>query len=199
MLFQLVDRAGIGITRIGLHSLKYGRAFPVFSEKEDCIEVVMEAEYFRAGIFVINQRNQDFGIIELFILNSVYEFGYIHITELENKIRKITENPWDAIQRVMNEKALKTYLEFRGTNKGVFICVNEVFKEIFKVKRTIRTTSTNNKHLLLYEFLKKFGSGSNDEITHILSHKHASQTSLFLKNSEYVKKGKNANSKWTLK
>lgn len=199
MLFQLVDRAGIGITRIGLHSLKYGRSFPVFSEKEDCIEVVMEAEYFRAGIFVINQRNPEFGIIELFILNNVYELGFIHISELENKIRKITENPWDAIQRAMNANALNKYLEFRGNNKGIFICVKDIYKEVFNVKRTIKTTSTNNKHLLLYEFLKKFGSGSNDEITHHLGHKHASQTSVFLKKSEYVKKGKNANSRWTLK
>jgi predicted HTH transcriptional regulator len=199
MLFQLVDRAGVGITRIGLHSLKYGRSFPVFTEKEDCIEVIMEAEYFRAGIFIINQRNPDFGIIELFILNSVFEYGFVLISELENKIRKITENPWDAIQRAMDVKAIKLYLEFKGTNKGVFICVKEVFKEVFSVRRTIKTTSTNSKHVLLYEYLKKFGSGSNDEITHILGHKHASQTSLFLKNSEYVKKGKNANSKWTLK
>lgn len=93
MLFQLVDRAGVGITRIGLSSLKYGRAFPEFVSKSDNIEVIMEAEYLRTEIFVITRTKTDLGIVDLFILNSVYGTGSISTNELENRLKKITEKP----------------------------------------------------------------------------------------------------------
>lgn len=52
MAFQLVDRAGMGVLRIGLNSLMYGRDFPIWKENLDNIEVKMPAEYFKAEIFL---------------------------------------------------------------------------------------------------------------------------------------------------
>jgi len=199
MLFQLVDRAGVGVTRIGLSSLKYGRSFPEFLENNDNIEVKMEAEYMKTEIFVITQKYPELGIVDLFILNSIYGIGHIHVAELEKRLKNITEKPWADIEVAMSEIPLKYYVEYVGTNKGLYISVTDSFKEFFLVKKSLKKTTASDKHLKLYKFLKEFQSGSNEEITSIIGHKHASQTSVFLKNSEYVKKGKTANSKWTFK
>lgn len=199
MLFQLVDRAGVGITRIGLSSLKYGRSFPEFIEANDNIEVIMEAEYLRTEIFVITKKYPDLGIVDLFILNSVYATGYINVTELERRLKNITEKPWSDIEIAMNENPLKFYVEYVGTKNGLYICVLDSYREYFLVKKSLKKNSTNEKHIKLYKFLKEYQNGSNEEITSVLGYKHSSQTSLFLKNAEYVKKGKSANSKWTFK
>jgi ATP-dependent DNA helicase RecG len=199
MLFQLIDRAGVGVTRIGLSSLKYGRSFPVFLEKEDSIEVVMESEYLRTEIFIITKGNPDFGIVDLFILNSIYGIGYILVSELESKLKKLTENPWNSIEKSMHDNCLKPYVEYKGNSNGVYICVTDVYKDFFHVKKAFKNSSTNEKHINLYRFLKEFGSGSNEEISNLIGYKHASQTSVFLKKTEFVKKGKSTNSKWTFK
>lgn len=99
----------------------------------------------------------------------------------------------------MNEESIKDYVEYVGTSNGLFICVKDMFKDFFHVKKNTKRTSTNEKHQKLFRYLKEFQSGSNEEITNLLGHKHASQTSLFLKKSNYVKKGKTYNSKWSLK
>lgn len=199
MLFQLVDRAGVGITRIGLSSLKYGRSFPTFLEKKDNIEVIMEAEYLRTSIFVITKRNPELGIVDLIILNSIYNDGYILISDLENRLKKITEKPWAAIEKSINILSKKDYVQLKGKNNGIYVCVTDLYKDFFDVKKTLKANVASDKYISLYKFLRQYGSGSNEEISTLLGHKHASQTSLFLKKTEFVKKGKAVNSKWTLR
>jgi ATP-dependent DNA helicase RecG len=66
MEYQLVDRAGMGITRMSVNSLKFGRKMPEFIEKPEGIEVTMQSEFFRAGIFLITQKYvPNCGIVEL--------------------------------------------------------------------------------------------------------------------------------------
>lgn len=199
MIFNLVDRAGVGVTRIGLSSLKYGRSFPEFIEKNDNIEVIMEAEYLKTEIFVITRKYLELGIVDLFILNSIYGIGHIHISDLEKRLKNITEKPWSAIENAINEEPLNNFVEYVGTNNGLYISVKDNFKDFFLVKKSLKKNTTCEKHIKLFKFLKEFQSGSNEEITSLLGHKHASQTSLFLKKSEYLKKGKSAGSKWTFK
>ncbi|WP_132051949.1 RNA-binding domain-containing protein [Pseudocnuella soli] len=198
MLFQLVDRAGIGITRIGLRSLMYGRSFPKFIEKDESIEVVMDAEFFRPAIFVITRLVNSFGVVELFILNSVFGVGHISIPELEKRLRKIVEKPWDAIKSAMDNDEIKKYVRYSGTNKGIYICVTDTYFDFFEVKKKLKSSSTSEKHVALFSYLKEYGSCSNEEISSLFGHKHASQTSVFLRKAEYVKKGKSIHSKWIL-
>ncbi len=157
-----------------------------------------EAEYLRPGIFVINQANPEFGIVDMFILNSVYGAGYILLSELENRLGKINENPWAAIDKAMTESSLKNYVEYKGNKNGIYIVANDTYKSFFDIKKAMKYTSSSEKYVKLYRFLKEFESGSNEEISNLLGHRHASQTSLFLRKTEFVKKGKTANSKWTL-
>lgn len=84
MTHNLVDRAGMGVLRMGIGSLRYGRAFPKFKEQSDSVEVKLQASYLRPGITVLGIENKDsWGIPELLVLNSVYETGVAPITELE--------------------------------------------------------------------------------------------------------------------
>ncbi|MGI9420898.1 MAG: RNA-binding domain-containing protein [Geminicoccaceae bacterium] len=83
MTHNLVDRAGMGVLRMGLGSLRYGRAFPEFREHSDAIEVIMEAEYLRPGIAVLWIENPEWGVPELLALNSVYEKGFVTVSDLE--------------------------------------------------------------------------------------------------------------------
>ena len=59
MTHNLVDRAGMGVLRMGLGSLKYGRAFPEFREQSDAVEVKMQAEYLRSSVAVLGIQNSE--------------------------------------------------------------------------------------------------------------------------------------------
>lgn len=85
MNFQLVDRAGMGVLRIGLKSLLYGRDLPKWTETVDNVEIKMAAEYFRDGVFLLTQIFiTDCGITDLYIINKTFEKGFINLSELEN-------------------------------------------------------------------------------------------------------------------
>ena len=67
MAFQLVDRAGMGVLRISLNSLKYGRDFPSWKESLSSIEVKMPAEYVKLSIFILTQQQiTDCSLTELY-------------------------------------------------------------------------------------------------------------------------------------
>ena len=103
MLHNLVDRAGMGVLRMGLGSLRYGRKFPEFREQSDSVEVRMEAQYIRPAVAVLAINNKDsWGIPELLIINSVYEIGVVSVQELELKLRRLDESPWQSIEKAVN-------------------------------------------------------------------------------------------------
>lgn len=186
MEYQLVDRAGMGVLRMSVNSLKYGRAFPVFAERNDFIEVTMEAEYIRPGIFVLSVNEQaEFGIAELLILNSIYEIGSVPVSNLRKQLNKIDNNPWDVIESALVKL---TTVELSGTRDGVFIRVKPDWNEIFMVTKTLRITPTSQKHVKLYRYLLRHGSASNADIKAHIGFKYTSQTSKFLKSASYVRR-----------
>lgn len=201
MDFHLVDRAGMGVLRMGLQSLKYGRAFPLFKERNDSIEVSMQAEYFIAPIFVLTQDFlESMGIAELYIINSVYGVGYVKINDLESKLAKVLPNPWDSISEAMEDSKFAEYFEFKGTNSGIYICAKEHQYDFLDIKKPLRITSTSNKHVDVFKFLKKHDKASNEDIKNLLGYKYSSQTSNFLSKANYVMNtSKGRNSKWYLK
>lgn len=202
MDFQLVDRAGMGISRMGIRSLMYGRSFPSFMEKEDFIEVSMDAEFFRAGIFVITQRNPEaFGITELLLLNCLFEVGKIDIRDVEKRLKKIVSDPWDAIEDALSNKELLQYVRLIGTNDGILFSINDGFNGLFDCHGKIIKCSTNTseRHIRLYKFLKKHGKATNQEIMNLLKIKSSSNTSKFLKRTSYLtRKGKASSNTWII-
>ncbi|XMO86647.1 RNA-binding domain-containing protein [Algibacter sp. AS12] len=201
MDFQLVDRAGMGVLRMGLNSLKYGREFPVFKENLGNIEVTMAAEYFKSGVFILTQsRIPKCGITELYILNNLYKTGKADLIEIETDLSKIIPNTWNSIQTALNRDEMKRYLVLKGNNDGVFICPNEMIQDLFEVEKTPRASTNSSKHIKLFKFLKSYDAASNEEIMKHLGFASSASTYQFLNKLKYVQNtGKSRKSRWKLK
>ena len=198
MQFQLVDRAGMGIKRMGLGSLIYGREFPTFAESSNCVEVAMQAESVLPGIFVLVQGNPDaYGLIDLILINSLYRKGSISVNEAQKRIRSISTDSWKSLKESV-EKIKQ--IEFCGSKEGVYIIVNPTWNEFFEIRKPFSVTPTSTKHVKLYDYLMEFKEASNDEITTLLEHNNSTYTSKFLKAAKYVYRiGNSRNSRWLIR
>ena len=198
MEYQLVDRAGMGVLRMSVNSLRYGRAFPHFIERGNSIEVVMQGEYFRAGIFVLaTDQGANYGIPELLILNSVYESGVVPVQFLTKQLGKIADNPWIAVEEAVRKL---TSVELCGTRTGVFVRVKPEWAKVLTVTKIFRVTPTSQQHVKLYQYLVRHGNARNADIKAHLGFKQTSQTSAFLKSASYARRsGRGPSSVWALR
>ena len=197
MLYQLVDRAGMGVIRMGVNSLKYGRAFPQFGEREGSVEVAMDVEYLRPGIFILTESHpNDLGISDLLVLNAVYEIGYCSIGKLIKQVGKVHNEPWKAIQ-----KAVETFpaIELCGKKEGIFVRVTAEWGPSLNAVKQFRTPTTSDKHVKLFDYLMRHNEASNSDLTGLLGYTYASQTSKFLREARYVRrKGGGSSVRWSL-
>ncbi|MBF0693445.1 MAG: putative DNA binding domain-containing protein [Flavobacterium sp.] len=201
MAFQLVDRAGMGILRIGLNSLMYGRDFPVWQENLQNIEIRMPAEYFKAEVFILTQNYiKKCNLSDLYIINNLYKTGHVSVSALEKQLGKILQKPWQEIEKSMAREEMKELFTYHGNNDGVFICTTKKGIISLGVAKAFRTAANSEKHVRLYLYLRQHKSATNEEIRDALGFKFASSTSQFLKNLNYVKNsGKARKSSWSLK
>ena len=197
MTHNLVDRAGMGVLRMGLGSLRYGRAFPVFYERRSTVEVRMEAVYLRPSIAVLGISNQQtWGIPELLVINSVYETGVASVQDLEGRLRLVVESPWHEIDKAVNQI---DQVEFCGTRNGVYVRVVPAWKDYMLVGKTFRLSASSSKYVSLFRYLRKHGDASNADLTEELGYNHSSQTSAFLRNARFVvRRGSGPNARWII-
>lgn len=197
MNFQLVDRAGMGVKRMGLGSLVYGRQFPKFRESFDTVEVNMSAESILPGIFVLTRENPDkFGIVDLIIFNSLYRSGVMKTSEISKRIRGLTNDTWLAIREVVKRHP---EVELCGTKEGVFVRVVPKWNDFFDVRKTFKISTTSQKHVNVFDYLMEFNEASNEDITKLLMHKNATHTSQFLREATYTKRtGSGPSARWSL-
>jgi len=197
MEYHLVDRAGMGVLRMSVSSLRYGRNFPTFAQRGDSIEVAMEARYIRPGVFVIaNDGKRTYGISDLLILNSVFEKGYVGVPALRKQLSKVDDNAWDSI--ISSVESLDC-VELCGTKDGLYVRVVSHWNTVLNVQKSFRITKVSKKHVELYQFLFRHGKASNADIKAHLGHKHTSQTSAFLKTAAYAKRsGRGPSAVWSL-
>ncbi len=200
MLFNLVDRAGMGVLRMGIGSLIYGRSFPIFCENNDSIEVSMVTEYCIPQIFVITTNNIDkFKLSELFILNKVSLKGTISCKDLEKEMMKISLNPWEDIKSSIEEGILKHYFVIHGDKNDIFISVSNEFLDYFKISKKPKIAPNSSKYVSLYTYLKKYNIASSDELSDILTFSNKSSLSSFLSQIKFIqKKGNTRNTRWSL-
>jgi hypothetical protein len=198
MDFNFVDRAGMGVQRMSLRSLRYGRKFPQFCERQEHVEVAMDAEYMRPAIFVIaTENNGHFGVADLLVLNCVFGVGAVSIGEIEDHIRRVSDNSWDQVQEVVGSLP---YVEFVGTRSGIFVQVKQSFAKMFDVSKKPRPSRVSKKLVALYGYLRKHDSASNADLSGILEYAHSSQTSAFLRKTEFVERsGDGPAAVWRLK
>lgn len=201
MAFQLVDRAGMGVLRISLNSLKYGRDFPAWKEILSSIEVRMPAEYIKPGIFILTQKQiTDCSLTELFILNKIHEVGYVSIYEIEKELKRIFREPWIEIEKAISREIVKQYIELKGNNEGVFITTTNIGNIWLDVTNPFREAVNSGKHVKLFLYLKKHRTANNETIKNLLQFSRSSVTSNFLAKLKYVKKtGRSRTSLWSLK
>lgn len=197
MEFHLVDRAGMGVLRMSVNSLRYGRGFPTFLERGNSVEVAMQGEYLRPGVFVLAMENgKNYGVPELLLLNSVYEAGATPVFTLIKQLAKAVDRPWDAIETAVKNLNM---VEFCGNRSGIFVRVKPEWFKVLRVTKGLRVTGTSAKHVKLYKFLARHGTASNADVKAHLGLKHTSQTSAFLKAASYVRRsGRGPGSVWSL-
>lgn len=197
MTHNLVDRAGMGVLRMGLGSLRYGRAFPQFREESDAVEVKMEAAYLRPGIAVLAIANRDkWGVPELLILNGVYERGYVSIQDLEERLDRVMDSPLQAIEAAVLQVP---QVELCGNRDGVFVRAVPEWKELLAVDKPLRLGSSSAKYVKLFRYLKAHGEASNADLTELLEYNHSSQTSKFLRETKFVQRfGSGPSAKWRI-
>lgn len=197
MLYHLVDRAGMGVLRMSLNSLKYGRDFPQFIERDASVVVSMQAEYLRSPIFVLSQDGEDtFGIPEYLILNSIYDSGYVPVSNLLSRLSKIEDNPWVSIKKAVSNI---DQIELCGDKKGIYVRVKKTWNKFFKIKKVFRVYTASDNYVKLYDYLKQYQPASNSDIKEYLGHKHTPHTSKFLRDIEFVKRtGRGSSSRWSL-
>ena len=201
MAFQLVDRAGMGVLRIGLNSLMYGRDLPIWKENLDNIEVRMPAEYFKADIFLTTQKYiKNCSITDLYIINSLHQVGSKNIKSLEKELATIIQNPWTSIQRSLEREDMKKHFCVKANNEGVFIGTNPYGDIILTVTKKFKKATNSEKHIKLYNHLKIHTTSTNGEIMSLLGLSSAASTYNFLKKLKYVKNtGKSTSSRWSLR
>lgn len=196
MAHHLVDRAGMGILRMSLGSLRYGRSLPRFGEVHDSVEVSMQAEFLRPGIAVLSLGDPNLSLVDLLILNLLYESGHAPVQVVEHRLRAIQDDPWT---RIKESAERLPQVEICGTNQGVYLRVQREWRKLLKVSKDFRTTATSAKHVKLYDFLKHHGEATNAEVSELLDHNHSSQTSRFLREAKYVaRSGSGPKARWRL-
>lgn len=197
MTYHLVDRAGMGVMRMGLRSLMYGREFPQFREDSESVEVRMQGEYLRGPIAVLAIDNEDkYGITELLILNSIYETGVVAVRPLIEQLMKHVSNPWPSVQNAVNNIS---GLELCGTKDGVFVRVTREWMKFFRCSTLFRVSATSKKHVALFEFLMRNESVSTSDVHPLFDVAHQSYTSKFLSEARYTKRtGHGPSSRWSL-
>ncbi|MBK9457693.1 MAG: hypothetical protein IPO24_19985 [Bacteroidetes bacterium] len=201
MAFQLVDRAGMGVLRISLNSLKYGRDFPSWKESLSSIEVKMPAEYVKLSIFILTQQQiTDCSLTELFIFNKLHEVGSVSINEIEKDLKKLFKEPWIEIEKAINREVMKKYIQLKGNNDGVYITTTDLGNIWLDISKPFREAVNSEKHVKLYLYLKKHKAANNEIIKTLLQFSRSSVTSNFLAKLRYTKNtGKSRSSLWSLK
>lgn len=197
MNFQLVDRAGMGVKRMGMGSLAYGREFPVFREVFDTVEVTLSSKAIIPEIFVRVQGAPDkFSLVDLIIFNSLYRVGYMDIIDLNKRIAGLEGDSWLAIKTSVSKHG---EIELCGTNKGIYVRIKPAWANFFKAQNPLKISQTSGKHVKLYGYLYEFQEASNENITELLGHKSTTHTSAFLRQASYtVRKGNGPSARWSL-
>ncbi len=197
MEYHLVDRAGMGVFRMSLNSLRYGRSFPTFEEQDNSVVVTMQAQYIRPAVFVASEAHKDVcGISEFMVLNSVYQKGIVLVSSLEVRLCKIEADPWESIQSAVNNLP---YVQFCGDKSGVYIRTRPEWNNFFEVQKRYRLSPASVNYVNLYMFLKNHKSAPNSDIKALLGHNHTSQTSSFLRDTKFVRRqGKGPGATWSL-
>ena len=197
MMYRFVDRAGMGVLRMGIKSLMYGRKYPFFEETADSINVSMQAEYISPAIFVLTHGKQQMFLPDLILLNTLSEKAYVSLPECADMIKKATIDTSKAIIDFSNR--WDTYLEICGTKEDILLRIKDNSVDFFNLDKTIKPPPNSDKFVKLFFMLKKHKWVSNEDVSTLLGYKQSQSTSRFLSGIEWIERsGKGIASKYQL-
>ncbi len=197
MTYRFVDRAGMGVLRMGIKSLVYGRKYPVFEETADSINVSMQAEYINPAIFVLTHGKQRLYLADLVLLNTLSEKAYVPLPECADMIKKVVRDTSKAIIDFSNRWDI--YLEICGTKEGILLRIKDDQVDFFDLHKTIKPPPNSDKFVKLFFMLKKHKWVSNEDVSALLGYKQSQSTSRFLSTIEWIERsGKGIASRYKL-
>jgi len=197
MTYHFVDRAGMGILRMGIKSLVYGRRYPIIEETADSVKVCMQAEYIRPAIFILTHGKQQLFLADLILINILSEKAYIPLPECADLIKKAVEDVWKATNDF--SKRWSTYVEICGTKEGIFLRIRDDQVDFFDLHKTIKPPQNSDKFVKLFLMLKKHKWVSNEDVSNLLGYKQSQSTSRFLGSIEWIgRSGQGIASKYKL-
>ncbi len=197
MTYRFVDRAGMGILRMGIKSLVYGRKYPTFEETADSINVSMQAEYIRPEIFVLTHGKQRLFLPDLILLNALSEKAFIPLPECADMIKKVIVDTSKAI--IDFSKRWDNYREICGTKEGILLRIKDDSVDFFDLHKTIKPPPNSDKFVKLFFMLKKHKWVSNEDVSTLLGYRQSQSTSRFLSAIEWIERsGKGIATKYKL-
>ena len=200
MNYGFVDRAGVGVQRMGVSSLMYGRRFPRFREVENTVKVVMQATYYRAGVFVIaSENNGGYGVPELLLLNTLYGAGAIPVREAEALISpaiRTIDSSWTVLKRAVENLEAA---EIGATREGAFVYVPRDWASMLDVTRVLDIPTAGPRYMLLYSYLRDNESATNRELTPHLGYESNAMTTRLPRRATFVRStGRGLAARWVL-
>ena len=116
--------------------------------------------------------------------------------EISKRVKGFVSDSWGAIR---DSAERNEQFELCGTKDGVFVRDIQSWNSFLDVKKTLRISTTSEKHMKVYDYLLEFGEVTNEDITNLLGHKNATHTSAFLREASYAKRvGNGAKARWSL-
>lgn len=187
MKHNFVDRAGAGVYRMGVGSLRFGRTFPTFQEDNSSVSVVMQLEFLNPVIFITYlDHENDLSLVDLYVLNILVNENFVGILDLEKRLARATRDPWLYISHISIHPVLSKYVELVGNYSGVYLTVSSGYFDVFGCTRRLKTTQASFRHVAIYSHLRSVGKDSVGNITKVIGYSNVGTTGQFLKKCKYL-------------
>lgn len=189
MFYEFVDKAGMGIPRMGINSLIYGRRFPKFEEINKTVKVIVQAEFINPAIFVLTHGKEGLYLPDLILLNILCEKTYLTLPQCFNLIRKVTPDIWTNILDFINR--WEQFVDLCGSKKEIYLRIKHDAKDFFKLSKTLQPPKNSEKFVKLFHLLKKHKWANSKEISDHLGFKQSTSANRFLASINWIKKTEN--------
>lgn len=181
MKFGWVDRAGMGTRRMNIQSLRLGREMPKFRAENNCVYATLELEKIKEGILIVTMPFEDYGVVELFLINSLYGKG---VEDIKVAINRMGDVSIDPRRETMSAIARVKPLIMVGNNEGVYVTVDDSYREILNAYQTVQKTDDSDLLVAAYSYLSDKDHSSSNELASELNIGNPKQISQALKKTK---------------
>ncbi len=195
MKFQVLDRAGMGMKRINIECMRLGRSAAQIEAHNGYIKNTIEIDNIIEDIAVLTTPYKDeYDVVELFLINALYDNSYESIETLISRISPFSENPWRDIERSVSRVDC---LDFVANEDGIYVTADQKFKEIMKANLRVKPSKKSSELIATYSYLQKSGSASSEKLQKITGFTKLKSAEDFLNEITFIQK--NDSNQWIIK